>query len=244
MNIRLPPELVAFKLLSKARISTEEKMIVLAQVNYMNKENLYEGTKQALIRFGQLKEGPLARVWTESDLRLEPEWRKTSKDFGRKQNDQWGNTGLVKKKLNPLGTSGKVLLCSSCGSYRHFVAQCPDSWENMMKRKAGGDELYSRNSCHRNSIMDKELMRVDNKTNLVEQLNTAEVAAEMKALKHEIQELKAEIIEMKEDKKQRKYRESKGNLLNEEKEQENQIQVTIQELQHRLSSVKHEMRIH
>ena len=80
-------------------------------------------------------------------------------------------------------------------------------------------------------------------TNLVEQLDTAEVAAEMKVLKHEIQELKAEIIEMKEDKKQRKDRESKGNLLNEEKEQKNQTWITIQELQQRLSRVKHEMKL-
>ena len=127
VNIRLPPELVAFKLLSKAGITNEERMIVLAQVNYMNSGNLYEDTRQALSRYGRFKEGPLARTLTKTDLRLEPEWRKMSKDFDRKQNVQWGNTGLVKKKLNPLGTNGKVLLCSSCGSYRHFVAQCPDS---------------------------------------------------------------------------------------------------------------------
>ena len=59
----------------------------------------------------------MARTLTRTDLRLEPEWRKMSKDFDRKQNVQWGNTGLVKKKLNPLGTNGNVLLCSSCGSY-------------------------------------------------------------------------------------------------------------------------------
>ena len=118
----------------------------------------------------------------------------------------------MKKKLNPLGTNGKVLLCSSCGSYRHFVAQCPHSWENMMKREAGEGEHNSRNSSHRNSNMDKEL-KVGNMTNLVEQLDTAEVAAEMKVLKHEIQELEAEIIQMKEDKMRRKDRESKSNLL-------------------------------
>ena len=231
VNIRLPPELVAFKLLSKARITNEERMIVLAQVNFMNSGNLYEDTRQALSRYGHFKEGPLARTWTKTDLRLEPEWRKMSKDFDRKQNVQWGNTGLVKKKLNPLGTNGKVLLCSSCGSYRHFVAQCPHSWENMMKRKAGEGELNSGNSIHRNNIMER--------------LDTAEVAADMKALKHEIQDLKAQIVELKEDNLQRKERESKGNLLtcNVENKQENQTLVTIQELQQSLSRVKHEMKL-
>lgn len=37
------------------------------------------------------------------------------------------------KNLNPTGTDGNVLTCRLCGSYRHLVAKCPDSWENMSK---------------------------------------------------------------------------------------------------------------
>ena len=37
------------------------------------------------------------------------------------------------KNLNPTGPEGRVLTCRSCGSYRHLVAKCPDSWENMSK---------------------------------------------------------------------------------------------------------------
>ena len=62
-----------------------------------------------------------------------------------------------------------------------------------MKRKAWEGELNSGNSIHRNNIMGKE-QKVGNMTNLVERLDTAEVAAEMKALKHEIQDLKAQIV--------------------------------------------------
>ena len=115
-----------------------------------------------------------------------------------------------------------------------------------MKRKAGDGELNSGNSIefHRNNIMGKE-QKVGNMTNLVERLYTAEVAAEMKALKHEIQDLKAQIVELKENNLQRKESVSKGNLLtcNEENKQDNQTLITIQELQQSLSRVKHEMKL-
>lgn len=33
--------------------------------------------------------------------------------------------------MNPTGPDGKILLCAVCGSYRHMLAACPDSSENM-----------------------------------------------------------------------------------------------------------------
>ena len=62
---------------------------------------------------------------------------KTTRDGCRKENVQCENERQMKKKLNPMGKDGKILLCSSCGSYRHLVAQCPDSWENMVKKMTG-----------------------------------------------------------------------------------------------------------
>ena len=41
-----------------------------------------------------------------------------------------------RERRNPLGSNDRPLLCRSCGSYRHPVAKCPDSWENMYKMKA------------------------------------------------------------------------------------------------------------
>ena len=35
--------------------------------------------------------------------------------------------------MNPNGSDGKPLLCKACGSYRHFIAQCPYSWENQQE---------------------------------------------------------------------------------------------------------------
>ena len=36
-----------------------------------------------------------------------------------------------KRKLNPTGPDGRRMLCNVCGSYRHLMAECPDSWENQ-----------------------------------------------------------------------------------------------------------------
>ena len=38
-----------------------------------------------------------------------------------------------RKNINPLGPDGRTLTCKSCGSYRHLLPACPDSWENMRK---------------------------------------------------------------------------------------------------------------
>ena len=35
------------------------------------------------------------------------------------------------QRVNPTGHDGRPLLCRACGSYRHLVAECPDSWENQ-----------------------------------------------------------------------------------------------------------------
>ncbi|KAK6191221.1 hypothetical protein SNE40_002957 [Patella caerulea] len=37
------------------------------------------------------------------------------------------------KKVNATGFDGRILTCSSCGSYRHMLLDCRDSWENMAK---------------------------------------------------------------------------------------------------------------
>ncbi|CAC5372113.1 unnamed protein product [Mytilus coruscus] len=50
-NIKLPSEILAFKLLRKANITKEEKMLVLTRMNYENKLILYEEAKRSLKKF-------------------------------------------------------------------------------------------------------------------------------------------------------------------------------------------------
>ena len=35
--------------------------------------------------------------------------------------------------MNPTGADGKTLSCRCCGSYRHHMKDCPDSWENIRR---------------------------------------------------------------------------------------------------------------
>ena len=44
--MKLPSEILAFKLLRKANITKEEKMLVLTGMNYDNKDALYEEAKK------------------------------------------------------------------------------------------------------------------------------------------------------------------------------------------------------
>ena len=45
LSIKLPPEILAFKLLRRANITKEEKMLVLTGMNYQTRDTLYEEAK-------------------------------------------------------------------------------------------------------------------------------------------------------------------------------------------------------
>ena len=132
-TIKLSSEILAFKLLRNANLSKQERMLVLMVVIFAEKENMYLQTKHSLIMFlGAITEEK-ARIGP--NVRLEPGWKKSASSSYRKECDQHCKIGWMTKKLNPLGSDGKLLLCNSCGSYRHLVAECQGSCENIVKRK-------------------------------------------------------------------------------------------------------------
>ena len=45
------------------------------------------------------------------------------------------------RRQKGLDATGKILRCHSCGSLRHLLAFCPDSWENMEKVKVSKEEV-------------------------------------------------------------------------------------------------------
>ena len=49
--MKLPSEILAFKLLQKARMNYKEKHLVLTAMNYGNRKSLYEDTKSSLKKF-------------------------------------------------------------------------------------------------------------------------------------------------------------------------------------------------
>ena len=143
LNMKLPFEILAFKLLRKANIGKEEKMLVLTGMNYANKETLYEEAKTSLKKF----KGNFTERKASSNLRikLEPaffaenkeallaagysmQYRgKTGRSDKRSYNhgNQHNHGHQPTRKINPMSPDGKILTCRCCGSYRHLVAKCP-----------------------------------------------------------------------------------------------------------------------
>ncbi|CAC5360727.1 unnamed protein product [Mytilus coruscus] len=162
-NMKLPSEILAFKLLRKANIIKEEKMLVLTGMNYENKLTLYEEAKCSLKKFkgegGQVKDiGQSIKIestflakneealWAAGYVKRGSSYNykrggRYSRGGGRGQGFQSSQRGA--KNLNPTGPDGKPLTCRSCGSYRHLVAKCPDSFENLSKVNITEEEEHA-----------------------------------------------------------------------------------------------------
>ena len=50
-QMNLPPGILAFKLLRKAKITREEHSIILTEINFKNRATLYDDAKKALKKF-------------------------------------------------------------------------------------------------------------------------------------------------------------------------------------------------
>ncbi|KAL5015623.1 hypothetical protein ScPMuIL_007293, partial [Solemya velum] len=70
-NMKLPSEILAFKLLRKANITKEEKMLVLTGMNYENKNTLYEEAKKSLKKF-KAEDSNMSMENLASNIKLEP----------------------------------------------------------------------------------------------------------------------------------------------------------------------------
>lgn len=157
-NITLPSEILAFKLLIQANITQEELMLVKSGMDYTKKNTLYEQTKESLKKFKSSFE-PLSMSSTPSfnaqssgfDIKTESvnmthggrsRVNTSSGAYARgvgQRNFRTGNRystsrGAFSKDsrpVNPIGPDGRSMLCKACGSYRHLIKDCPDSWENQ-----------------------------------------------------------------------------------------------------------------
>ena len=170
-HMTLSSEILAFRLIKRANITREEKLLVLTGMNYENRTSLYEEAVKSLKKFKG--DSSIGSTIVRSEMKLEPtiivaneeamlaegcvKAKKTAilskqrerslnrrrKYFqdSRKQMSRQSNRIMGKrKKINPIGTDGRYLTCKSCGSYRHLLVDCPDSWENMTKVYTAEDE--------------------------------------------------------------------------------------------------------
>ena len=70
LHIKLPPEILAFKLLRNANLSKQERMFVLTGVYFADKENMYKETKHSLLKF--MGDMTVEKARTGLDMQLEP----------------------------------------------------------------------------------------------------------------------------------------------------------------------------
>ena len=184
LNINLPQEILAFKMLRKANISREMRLIVLTGIDFAEKDMMYEQAQAALRKFAGDIHVTVNCEKEQLDLKFMPKCKAIYKnDFAagvcrqrmssdKESNTQLSGTGL-RKRINPVGTDGNRLLCKSCGSFRHLLNDCPHSWENINRNK------------QYNVVNQRD-----------REMTSQRVEAELLSLKSEIMSLKEEMMEM------------------------------------------------
>ena len=126
-GMKLPPEILAFKLLKKANITKDEKLLKFKGDDLKTNGNVSIKLEPAYLAEN---EDILLAAGYVRNKRFQGERRpKHHQDVYEKRN----NSPAPSRKMNPLGQDGKTLRCKACGSFRHMLPECPDSWENMEK---------------------------------------------------------------------------------------------------------------
>ena len=222
-GIKLPSEVLAFKLMRRAGLTKEEKLLVISGLNYEKKDDLYEQTQRSLKKFkGEGSSGGgysgNAGAFSQPAIKVEPTYytmnqrsvgmphrgmsmrsrpRPWRGNYGSSwqgmrpsgneswrgtrppSNVSWRSTGSDssfqrggynargrgadpstafrfpppfrrfdkgEKHVNPIGVDGKPLTCDSCKSIRHFVRDCPDTWENLKSVNIAESYVESNNT--------------------------------------------------------------------------------------------------
>ena len=156
------------------------------------------------------------------------------------------------KKRNPVGMNGKLLKCKSCGSYRHLVAECPDSWENMEKNTSETKHYYVLNQKNSEKRISEGLNEFEpEEANIPSKV--AELSAEMSSLKTEIRRLEAEILADKDRKQEAeiiadKDRKQEAEIIaDKDRKQEEQtsrfLESMVEELQQRILKLEKEKQL-
>ena len=105
------------------------------------------------------------------------------------------NKNNVKKRINPKGSDGCILRYDSCGSFRHLMEGCPDSWENMGKKSSNEGLKPVKFGYEAQIISEKAL---SSSTDFVElKSGVASLKKQNEMLKSEMKEKKAHNRQLK-----------------------------------------------
>jgi len=143
-NMELPSTVLGLKLLADAGLSDSDRKLVLSEIDFSKANEVYRKAKTGLAKYSaQTKhsQSNMDAIKRDTAFTAQDEEVLIAKGYvkARKQtqkNQAGQSSPNIKKKINPKGENGEILICPSCGSYRHLLADCPDSYENQAKLKS------------------------------------------------------------------------------------------------------------
>lgn len=156
---KMPEEILAYMLMKRAGLSHIEKMLILSRIDIEKKDSLFKDVKanmknilgkrlQDKSKEDQLKLEPAFLAQNEEVLAAHGYYRNRAGTYPTKfKKNQEKGQGFKKpersyqkdkngRPTNPTGKDGKPMLCKACGSFRHFIANCPDRYEKNHKSGA------------------------------------------------------------------------------------------------------------
>ena len=159
-GITLPQEILAFKLLIHADITSDEQMIVKSGINYTEKDKMYDQTKASLRKFKGECGGSAVSNNCSYSMKLESVNANSYKNgfrhgksrgsfykqnYGQNRKVAYGTfdrnvSGNSGRQSNPVDAQGNVMRCLACESIRHLIRECPHSYENSGSVNSNGDE--------------------------------------------------------------------------------------------------------
>ena len=139
-GIKFPEEVKAFDLLRSAKITREEKKLVLTGIDYSKKTDIFKNALSSLKKF--LGEAYCGNVVDNSIVKVEDTFYTNRGGFRGRRSGMYGryrgfggrfrgvNRGRGENgsnvTLNPMGPDGKRLKCFGCGSINHLRNMCPN----------------------------------------------------------------------------------------------------------------------
>ena len=147
---KLPEEILAYMIMKRGGLTHMEKMLIIARIDMEDKANLFKNTKINMKNIlgkrlqnkdkgrDEIKFEPAFLAEHEEVLAAHGYYRNRANtgppkpkyySKGFKKPEFTKRTDKSGKPVNPLGKDGKTMLCKSCGSFRHFVGECPHSHE-------------------------------------------------------------------------------------------------------------------
>ena len=152
-KMALPEKVKGLKLLDDAGLTDNDTNLVLSDMDFKAEATIYKQAKAGLAKYmrkdgtkvedsGGIKFDTLLTV-KEEEVLYSKGWTRPGRGRGgggdrHRFTAAGGGAGKEKhvKNMNQAGEDGKAMICPSCGSYRHLLAECPDSYENQAKKKS------------------------------------------------------------------------------------------------------------